>query len=53
MDSKTMIKNLMKKGIIVRDCSSFNGLDNYWIRVSVGTIEEDKRFINILKDVIG
>jgi len=53
IDSNTMAKNLMKKGIIVRDCSSFNGLDNYWIRVSVGTIEEDQKFIDALKDEIG
>lgn len=52
IDSKTMTKKLMKKGIIVRDCSSFHGLDNYWIRVSVGTIEEDKKFIDALENII-
>lgn len=43
---------LMKKGIIVRDCTSFKGLDEYWIRISICTLEEDKKFINILKEVI-
>jgi histidinol-phosphate aminotransferase len=43
----------MKKGIIVRDCTSFKGLDEYWIRVSVGTIEEDEKFIKILEGIIG
>ncbi len=33
----------MEKGVIVRDCTSFKGLDEYWIRVSIGTIEEDKK----------
>jgi histidinol-phosphate aminotransferase len=42
MNSKTLTKKLMEKGIIVRDCSSFLGLDDYWIRVNVGTIEDDK-----------
>ena len=43
---------LMKKGIIVRDCTSFKGLDEYWIRISICTLDEDERFINILKEVL-
>ena len=43
---------LMKKGIIVRDCTSFKGLDEYWIRISICTLEEDEKFINILKEVL-
>lgn len=43
---------LLKKGVIVRDCSSFKGLDEYWIRVSIGTLDDDERFITILKDVL-
>ncbi len=52
MDAKTLTEKLMEKGVIVRDCTSFRGLDNYWIRVSVGTLEEDKKFIGILKEII-
>ena len=43
---------LMKNGIIVRDCTSFKGLDEYWIRISICTLEEDKKFIEILKEVL-
>ncbi len=43
---------LMEKGIIVRDCTSFKGLDEYWIRISICTLEEDKKFIEILKEVL-
>ena len=43
---------LMKKGIIVRDCTSFKGLDEYWIRISICTLQEDKKFIEILKEVL-
>ena len=50
--AKEFSQKLMKKGVIVRDCTSFKGLDEYWIRVSVGTIEEDERFIKILKELI-
>ena len=43
---------LMKKGIIVRDCTSFKGLDEYWIRISICTLDEDEKFIEILKEVL-
>lgn len=43
---------LMKRGIIVRDCTSFKGLDEYWIRISICTMEEDKKFIEIIKEVL-
>ncbi|MCL2688026.1 MAG: histidinol-phosphate transaminase [Methanobrevibacter sp.] len=45
-------KELLKKGVIVRDCTSFKGLDEYWIRVSIGTIEEDKKFLTIINDIL-
>ncbi|MCL2116401.1 MAG: histidinol-phosphate transaminase [Methanobrevibacter sp.] len=45
-------KELLKKGIIVRDCTSFKGLDEYWIRVSIGTMEENKKFISIINTIL-
>ncbi len=53
MTSGEFAEELLKRGIIVRDCNSFKGLDEYWIRVSVGTMEEDARFIEILESLIG
>jgi histidinol-phosphate aminotransferase len=52
MKASKLTEELMKKGFIVRDCTSFRELDEYWIRVSVGTLEEDERFIKTLKDLI-
>lgn len=52
MSSVEFAEELLKRGVIVRDCKSFKGLDDYWIRVSVGTLEEDKKFIEILKSMI-
>jgi histidinol-phosphate aminotransferase len=43
----------MQSGVIVRDCTSFKGLDEYWIRVSVGTLENNAEFIKILKNIVG
>lgn len=47
-----LAEEFMKRGVIVRDCTSFKGLDEYWIRISICTLEEDKRFIEILKEVL-
>ena len=47
-----LAEELMKRGVIVRDCTSFKGLDEYWIRISICTLDEDKRFIEILKEVL-
>lgn len=52
LTAKALTQKLMEKGVIVRDCTSFKGLDEYWIRVSVGTIEEDERFIKILRELL-
>jgi len=52
MNSAQITEELMKRGVIVRNCSSFRGLDDYWIRVSVGTIKEDKQFLEILKEIV-
>lgn len=52
MNSREISEELMKNGVIVRDCSSFRGLDEYWIRVSVATMEEDEQFINILQNIL-
>lgn len=53
MTSSEFAEELLKRGVIVRDCASFKGLDDYWVRVSVGTMEDDARFIEILEDLIG
>lgn len=47
-----LTRELMKKGIIVRDCTSFKGIDEYWIRISIATLEEDKKFIEILHTIV-
>jgi threonine-phosphate decarboxylase len=38
-------KELLKQGILIRDCSSFRGLDDYHIRVAVKTRQENERLL--------
>jgi histidinol-phosphate aminotransferase len=52
INAAQLSKKLLKKGIIVRDCTSFKGLDEYWIRASVGTLEDDEKFVKILKELV-
>ncbi len=46
-------KEFMKRGIIVRDCTSFKGLDEYWIRISICTMDENRKFIRVVHEVLG
>jgi len=52
LTAKEFTNLLLKKGLIIRDCTSFKGLDEYWIRISIGTLEEDKKCIKIIKEVL-
>jgi len=49
-DADKVCKKLMRQGVIVRDMKAW-GLDNF-IRVTVGTEKENKRFIKELSKII-
>jgi histidinol-phosphate aminotransferase len=49
--AKEICESLLRKGIIVRDCSSFRGSGDSLIRVSVGTNEQNIRVIKAFKGV--
>ena len=44
---------LMEYGVIVRDCTSFQEMDEYYIRISVETHPKNVRFVEILEEVVG
>ena len=43
---------LLRQGILIRDCTSFRGLDQYYIRVAVKTPAENERLIETLKRIV-
>ena len=45
-------EKLMEHGIIVRDCTSFQDLDEYYIRISVETHPKNEKFIEVLKKIV-
>jgi len=51
IDSKTLQKKLLKKKILVRDCSNFRGLNNKFIRVAIRTHSENVRLIRSLEEI--
>lgn len=50
-DSKEVFRSLMEKGVIVRTGDIF-GMPDY-LRVTIGTPEENQRFITALKEILG
>ncbi|MBO7714042.1 MAG: histidinol-phosphate transaminase, partial [Methanobrevibacter sp.] len=45
-------REFMKRGMIVRDCTSFKGLDEYYFRISICTLEEDKKFLEVMREIL-
>lgn len=52
MSSTELTDVLSRKGILVRDCANYPGLDGRsYIRVAVRTPEENKRFLTVLEEI--
>ena len=49
-DGRAVFDALMKRGVIVRDMNSY-GLPE-WIRVSIGTREQNARFLDELRKLL-
>lgn len=45
-------EEMLKRGILIRDCSSFRGLDEFYVRVAVRTREENERLLEALREVV-
>jgi threonine-phosphate decarboxylase len=44
--------NLLKQGILIRDCTSFRGLDEFYVRIAVKTRVENEQLIEALKRTV-
>ena len=49
--AKKIAYELLKKGIIVRDCSSFGYGAEYFLRISIGKREQNRRVVEELKKI--
>lgn len=50
-DSKSLRDAMGKQGILIRDCSNFNNLDNKYVRFAIKDREKNIKFLNVLKKV--
>jgi histidinol-phosphate aminotransferase len=46
--SDSMVGKLAREGVIVRSCRSFSGLDDHYIRVSIGEDWENEKFVRVI-----
>ena len=46
--SDDVVENLARKGVVVRSCRSFAGLEDHYIRVSIGEDWENERFVQVI-----
>ncbi|HWR60572.1 MAG TPA: histidinol-phosphate transaminase [Clostridia bacterium] len=49
-DSGKVFDDMLKKGVIIRPVGGFT--PNTWLRVSIGTMDENREFIRVLKEVL-
>lgn len=50
--SSELAEELMKRSVIVRDCSRFIGCSPFSVRVSVGKKDENEEFLRVLDEVL-
>jgi threonine-phosphate decarboxylase len=43
---------MLKQGILIRDCTSFKGLDEFYIRVAVKTHQENEKMLSAFKRIL-
>jgi len=46
-------EKMLRYGILIRDCSSFRGLDEYYIRVAVKTRRENEKLLEVFRNAVG
>ncbi len=50
--TKRLLYELGVRGILVRDCSNFNGLGSDYLRVAIGTHRQNIKFLNTLRRIV-
>ena len=51
INSKTVQRKLIAKKLLIRDCSTFHGLDNKFIRIAVRTHKENVKLVRALEEI--
>ena len=51
INSFTLQRKLLKKNILIRDCSNFRGLDKNFIRIAVKTRRENQKLVRAMEEI--
>lgn len=51
--SKHVVNEAMKRGVILRDCASFRDIGDRYVRITVGTREQNMRLVDVLESIKG
>lgn len=49
--SNQFVERFLSRGIIIRDCRSFRGAGEHRVRVTIGTPEENQRFLSAYREI--
>jgi adenosylcobyric acid synthase len=52
MDATDLARALLRRGMAIRVCDDFDGLDRRFFRVAVRTAEEDGRLLTAMRDIL-
>ena len=51
ISSSFLTRKLIQKGILIRDCANFRGLNNKFVRIAVRSHKENRMFIKLLREI--
>ena len=51
--SKHVVNEAMKRGVILRDCASFREMGDKYVRITVGTRDQNIRVVDVLAEIKG
>lgn len=51
-EDATLGTRLQERGILIRDCSNYQGLGNGWYRVAVRTADENQRLLQAMQEIL-
>ena len=52
LDAGEFVAKMRKKGIMIRDCSNYPGLNSKFVRIAVRTAIENKLFLDKLQELL-
>jgi len=52
LDAAELRANMLKRGLLIRDCTSFRGLDKFFVRVAIRTHLDNQRLLKAFRDIL-